>query len=190
MNEKLLGNVRFYFAQSVFNSNCHFKAMGRFKKYEKRFSRIIISVSSITIISLILQIVGFENSFQILRIVAVYIGLFATAGSLICERFNKSDRIQKIFQHNMYAEKYKSLRDEYMSLIEEIMSNFIPEDQIRVKRDNLQKRYSDLGENAPNIAVVDYEQARIGLGIFKNNKEEFTWSDSEINKFLPKELHV
>jgi hypothetical protein len=38
--------------------------------------------------------------------------------------------------------------------------------------------------------MSDYEQARIVLGISKYNKEEFTWSDSEIDKFLPKQLHI
>ena len=190
MNEKLLANARFYFAQSVFTCNCHFKAMDRLEKYEKRLSIFIKIISSLTIVALILQIIGFENNFRCILKIASYLGLFATAGGLICERFSKSERIHKIFQHKMYAEKYKCLRDRYMSLIEEIMSNSFPEDQLRKKRDCLQKRYSCLGENAPATENNDYKQTQKGLGISKDNKEEFTWSDSEINNFLPKQLHI
>lgn len=38
--------------------------------------------------------------------------------------------------------------------------------------------------------MSDYEQDRIVLENSKNIKEEFTWSDSEIDKFLPKQLHI
>jgi hypothetical protein len=190
MNEKLLANVRFYFAQSVFNSRCHFIAMDRLAKKEKVISIFIGIVSAITIISLILQIVGLEKNCQKIINIAAYLGLLTTAFSLIFQQFNKDDRTTEIFQHKIYAEKYKALRDEYMSLIEEIMSNSILEDQLRNKRDKFQNHYSSIGEFAPNIEIVDYEQAQIGLGILKNNKEEFTWSDSEIDKFLPKQLHV
>ena len=190
MNNKLLANVRFYFAQSVFISLCHFKAMDRLKKKESIISIAFSSISAITIISLILLIIGFENEFQTVIKIAAYLGLLATTASLIIERFIKKDRMERIFQHRMYAEKYKSLRDEYMSFIEGIMSDSIPEKQIRIKRDGLQIRYSNLGENAPNIETTDYKQAQKGLGISKNEKEEFTWSALEIDKFLPNQLRI
>jgi predicted tellurium resistance membrane protein TerC len=190
MNEKLLASVRFYFAQSVFNSRCHFIAMDRLGKKEKRLSIFIGIVSAITIISLVLQIFGLEKNYQKIINIATSIGLLTTAVSLIFEMFNKDDRIKEIFQHKIYAEKYKTLRDEYMSLIEEIMSNSTSEDKLRNKRDKFQNHYSSIGEFAPSIEIIDYEQARIGLGISKYNKEEFTWSDPEIDKFLPKQLHI
>jgi len=190
MNEKLLANVRFYFAQSVFNSRCHFIAMDRLEKKEKRLSIFISIISAMTIISLILQIFGLEKNYQKIINFAAYLGLFTTAVSLIFEMFNKNDRIKEIFQHKIYAEKYKTLRDKYMGLIEEIMSNSASEDKSRNKRDKFQNQYSSIGEFAPSIDNIDYEQARIGLGISKYNKEEFTWADSEIDKFLPKQLHI
>jgi len=190
MNEKLLASVRFYFAQSVFNSRCHFIAMDRLEKKEKKLSIFIGIVSAITIISLILQILGLEKNYQKIINIATYLGLLTTAISLIFEIFNKNDRIKEIFRHKIYAEKYKTLRDKYMGLIEEIMSNSISEDQLRSKRDKFQNNYSRIGEFAPSTESIDYEQTRIGLGISKYNKEEFTWADSEIDKFLPKQLHI
>ena len=190
MNEKLLANIRVYFAQSVFMCNCHFKAMHRLEKKEKNLSKVVAIISSITILSLIFLIIGFEKNIQHIVTIATYIGLLTTASSLIYERFYKSDRIEKIFLNRMYAEKYKTLRDKYVNLIEEIMSAFTVEDQIRKKSDDLQKQYSSIGESAPSIDAVDYEQARAGLGISKLNNEEFTWADSEINKFLPKQLQI
>jgi predicted tellurium resistance membrane protein TerC len=164
--------------------------MDRLGKKEKRLSIFIGIVSAITITSLILQIFGLEKNYQKIINIATSIGLLTTAVSLIFEMFNKNDRIKEIFQHKIYAEKYKILRDEYMGLIEEIMSNSTSEDKLRNKRDKFQNHYSSIGEFAPSIEIIDYEQARIGLGISKYNKEEFTWSDPEIDKFLPKQLHI
>jgi hypothetical protein len=77
-----------------------------------------------------------------------------------------------------------------MSLIEEIMSIAISEDQIRIKRDAFMKRYGSIGEHAPETDAVDYKKTQCGLGISKNAKEEFTWADSEIDKFLPEQLRL
>ena len=190
MNEKLLANIRFYFAQAVFMNSCHFNAMDRLKQRENKISLLIKIVSGATIISLVLQIIGFENNVRVVLKVAVFIGLLATTISLIFNFFYKDDRIFEIYRHRVYAEKYKFLRDEYMSLITDIMANSIPEDQQRINRNDFQNRYSIIGESAPTIDVIDYENARKNLGIQKNDKEEFTWSDFEIDKFLPKQLRI
>ena len=116
--------------------------------------------------------------------------MLITGVSLIFEMYNKDDKSHEIFQHKVYAEKYKTLRDEYMSLIEEIMSNSTTETELRIKKDNLQKRYSAIGENSPETTNDDYKQAQIGLGLNGNSGEEFTWADKEIDIFLPEQLRL
>lgn len=189
MNDKLLANVRFYFAQAVFNNNCHYKAYDRLKKKKTQVSYVVISISAITIVLLILQVIGLEQKIQSLLNIVAYLGMFSTAISLILEIFNKEDKSEQILMHKIYAEKYKSLRDEYMSLIEEIMSHSIADDQLRTKKEVLQQRYSSIGEYAPETNGDDYKQAQIGLGL-NGIGEEFTWSDVEINKFLPQQLRL
>jgi hypothetical protein len=190
MNDKLLASVRFYFAQSVFNSNCHFKAYNRLSKEKKCVSIFVASISAATLILLILQIIGLEQKCQPLLNILAFIGMLLTGISLGFEFFNKDDKAQEIFQHKMFAEKYKGLRDEYMGLIEEIMSNSSSEVVLRSKRDDLQKRYSAIGENAPETTTDDYQEAQKGLGLIGNSGEEFTWADEEINKFLPENLRL
>jgi SMODS and SLOG-associating 2TM effector domain family 4 len=190
MNDKLLANIRFYFAQSVFNNNCHFKAYNRLTKRKSQLSNFVITLSAVTLILLILQVIGLEQKNQSLLNVLAFIGMLITGASLVFEMFNKDDKSKEIFQHKMYAEKYKSLRDEYMGLIEEIMSNTTSEAELRSKKDNLQKRYSAIGENAPETTGEDYKQAQIGLGLDGNSGEEFTWADKEIDLFLPEQLRL
>ena len=190
MNDKLLANIRFYFAQSVFNSNCHFKAYNRLTKRKNQLSNFVVTLSAITLILLILQVIGLEQKNQSLLNVLAFIGMLITGTSLVFEMFNKDDKSQEIFQHKIYAEKYKNLRDEYMGLIEETMSNTISDAELRSKKDDLQKRYSAIGENAPETTGEDYKQAQIGLGLDGNSGEEFTWADKEIDLFLPEQLRL
>ncbi len=77
-----------------------------------------------------------------------------------------------------------------MGLIEETMSNTISDTELRSKKDDLQKRYSVIGENAPETTGDDYKQAQIGLGLDGNSGEEFTWADKEIDLFLPEQLRL
>jgi hypothetical protein len=190
MNEYLLANVRFYFAQSVFMNNCHYKAYSRLEKRKSLISNIVITFSAITIILLILQVIGLENGYASLINVSAFVGLVLTGASLVFELINKEDLSILMYQQKDTAEKYKTLRDKYMSLIEEIMSNTTDENELKIKRDKLLKKYSAIGEFSPNTTYTDYLEAQKALGLKGNTDEEFTWSNKEIDKFLPKELRL
>jgi hypothetical protein len=159
-------------------------------KKKKCLSNFIKFTSIATLFVLILQIFGFQGRYQALLNILSYVGLLLTGISLAFEMFNKDDVIQEIARHKKYAEKYNTLRDKYMDLIEETVSSTIPDERIKEKRDALQKRYSKLGENSPQTANDDYMKAQSRLGLTENNNEEFTWSDKDIDKFLPERLRL
>jgi hypothetical protein len=190
MNEYLLANVRFYFAQSVFMNNCHYKAYSRLEKRKKLISNIVIGFSATTILLLILQVVGLENDYKKLINILAFVGLVLTGATLVFELINKEDLSILMYQQKNTAEKYKTLRDKYMSLIEEIMSNTTNESKLKIKRDKLLKKYSAIGEYSPATDYKDYQEAQKNLGLKGNSDEEFTWSNKEIDKFLPKELRL
>jgi len=190
MNEYLLANVRFYFAQSVFMNNCHYKAYNRLEKRKTLISNIVLGFSGVTILLLILQVIGFENNYKSLINVVAFIGLALTGASLVFELINKEDLSILMYQQKDTAEKYKTLRDKYMCLIEEIMSNTTDENTLKFKRDKLLKKYSAIGEYSPVTDYKDYTSAQKSLGLKGNSDEEFTWSNKEIDKFLPKELRL
>lgn len=190
MNDKLLANIRYYFAQSVFMNNIHYKAYNRLSKAKQRNRNIVIGVSGATIVLLILQIVCLENDLRNLLNVLAFVGLLITGTSLIFNLISKEDISLIMSNHKNVAEQYKCLRDEYMCFIEEVMSNAYPEDELRSKRNVLQRRYSTLGEFAPETTYEDYQATQKGLGLGENAGEEFTWSDEEIDKFLPVQLRL
>lgn len=190
MNVRLLANIRFYFAQCVFMTNCHYKAVNRLQKRKNIVSRTIIFFSSVTVLVLVLQVIGLQEELQDLLNIAAFLGLILTGASLVFALFNKEDLSMLLCNHKSVAEKYKSLRDEYMGLIEEVMSESEDEATLRGKKDALRKKYSQIGEVSPETTYKDYQRAQKALGLEGNSDEEFTWSNSEIDKFLPNELRI
>ncbi len=190
MNKKLLATARFYFAQCVFMNNIHYKAYYRLSKVQDRNRYIVFGMASITLILIILQIIGLETSSpNLLRILALC-GLILTGTGLMFELYNKEDISEIKSQHRNVAEEYKVLRDQFMSLIEEIMSKPNSEKKLRKEFKKLQNKYSYVGKSSPTTTANDYSESQKGLGLKGNSDEEFTWSDSEVDRFLPAELRI
>jgi len=191
MNEKLLATIRYYFAQSVFMNSIHYKAYYRLDKKLKRAKLIVAIISSLTLVLIITNLIILENpstnNNSILKIL-YFIGMALTGLSLIYEFFNTQDIGELKCRHRHVAEEYKILRDQFMSLIEEIMTSSDSEKKLRIKFHKLQDNYSQLGKSSPTTENADYTDAQSGLGIGENNNEEFTWSDTEIDRFLPLSL--
>jgi len=190
MNKYLLANIRFYFAQTVFMNNCHYKAYNRLERRKTANTKIVFVFSGITIILLILQIIGLEKDYQSLIDVSAFVGLMLTGASLVFGLISKEDLSLLMYQQKNAAEKYKMLRDNYMSLIEEVMSNTTDEGVLKQKRDELLLKYGAIGEFSPSTNYKDYQEAQTALGLNENSDEEFTWSNTEIDKFLPQELRL
>ena len=190
MNITLLSNVRFYFAQSVFNTTCHRKSYNRLDQRKTFISMMVSIFSVVTIVLLILQVIGLENDYKSLLVTVAFLGLLLTGVSLLFQLLFKDDLASQMYSHKNAADKYKAIRDEYMSLIEELMSENISEEVLRSKKESLIMRYTSIGENAPQTTGDDYKETQKALGIAENSDEEFTWSNSEIDRFLPQELRL
>lgn len=187
---KLLSVARFYFAQSVFNSTCHYKSMERLNMIDKEYSSNKNILSGINVLIVILIIICYELHFDLgLKILGI-LGLLLTGISLIFDLFLKERFLDEIYKHKWSAEMYKSLRNEFMELIEEIMSNSIDENVLRSRRKLLISRYSEIGKTALSTTSGDYSDAQKSLGLKLNNNEEFSWSEADINRFLPKHLKL
>ena len=190
MNEKLLSSIRFYFGQSVFMNSIHYKAHDRLNQVLQRNNRIVFLLAGATLIVIVLKIVGLEQEYDKLLSILSFCGLILTGASLVISLYNKEDISEIKCQHRNIAEEYKILRDQYMSLIEENMSTAFNEETLRNKSQVLLNQYCALGKYAPTTTGKDYTNAQKGLGLQGANDEEFTWSDNEIDKFLPKALRI
>ena len=190
MNSKILATIRFYFAQCVFMNSIHYKAHSRLAKVQNRYRNITISISGATLIVIILQAIGLEENLTHLLRILSFCGMILTATSLIFTMYSKEDIGEIKSQHRNIAEEYKILRDSYMMLIGEAMSNAYDEKTLREKGQELQKLYSAIGKYSPTTTYDDYQNTQKGLGLSGEKDEEFTWSDKEINRFLPQLLRI
>lgn len=184
--DKLLGEARFYFAQCVFNTSCHYKAYGRYESERNKRHIIALCISGISIILLCLTVFCWESGCQeTLRILSL-LGTLLTAASMIFELYNKEDITEFMFYHKQTAEDYKQLRDSLMDVIRQIKSG-IDKDVIEDRLHLYLHDYSILGKYSLPTNEQDYINAQKELGL-NGEGESFTWSSEEINRFLPIEL--
>ncbi|WP_163325511.1 SLATT domain-containing protein [Draconibacterium mangrovi] len=195
MNQLLLSTTKHFFAQCVFMNSIHYKAYDRLEKKQNFYRNITAWISGSTLILIILEVVSFhafsdKETINTILSVLSYVGLILTAVSLLFTMFHKEDISEIKINHRLAAETYKELRDSYLLLIEEIASNDNNLSELRNKSREYQKQYSNIGKYSPTTTYSDYQATQKGLGLDGNSNEEFTWSDEEINRFLPKKLRV
>lgn len=92
---------------------------------------------------------------------------------------------QKGAKHKQVASSLWLIRERYLCLMTDIISGSLTKSEIISKRDSLINDLDLIYKSAPATSNKAYEQAREALQV----KEEFTFSDDELNKFLPTELH-
>jgi len=98
---------------------------------------------------------------------------------------------QQMIMHKNAALKYMGLRDRYRSLIADIMNGSITTESIKKQRDHLQHEYQVISELAPQTDSKEYTATQKRLnkrGTVQG--EEFSWSDAEIDHFLPENLRL
>lgn len=184
----ILSETRFYFAQCVFNTSCHYSAVERIEKQRGHRQYWAIGISGLSVISLCATCVAWElNWALVLRVLSV-VGVMSTAASMIFEMFTRSDLTEFICSHKQTAEEYKSLRDRFMDLIRQIMDGKA-ESIIEPQLQQLLNEYSLIGKHSFDTTGDDYSSSQQKLGL-QGNGESFTWSNEEIDKFLPEELRL
>ena len=195
MNQLLLSPTRHFFAQCVFMNSIHYKAYNRLQKRQNLYKNITAWISGSTLVLIILEVIAFQvfSEKEILNAILSilsYVGLILTAVSLLFTMFHKEDISEIKINHRLAAETYKELRDSYLLLIEDIASNESDLSELRKKSSEYQKQYSSIGKYSPTTTYEDYQATQKGLGLNGNSDEEFTWSDEEINRFLPEKLRA
>jgi len=84
-----------------------------------------------------------------------------------------------------------NLRDNYRLLIADIMDESISKKMIINRRNSLQHQYQVISDLSPQTGSTEYNEAQRRLNKRGNVEgEQFTWSDEEIDRFLPEELRL
>lgn len=94
------------------------------------------------------------------------------------KEYNLGETIQK---HSTAALELLEVREEYLSLLTELRAKIILPEQIIIRRENLQDKLNKTYKGSPRTFSKAYKKAQNALQI----NEELTFSDKEIDKFLP-----
>ncbi len=184
MDEKNLAVGRQQFAHCVFNHKVQEKAVERVKKINTKIKWANIVVLAIVIVFLVLQISYPENF--VFGEISISITIFEILFLFIQKEFSFEDKEK---EHKKIALNFLKLRNKYMNFITDIM-NEINEQEIISKRNLLSEQYEIITSLATQTEEDDYKSAQIAL-LGKNNiSEEYTWSEEEIDSFLPNELKL
>jgi hypothetical protein len=84
-------------------------------------------------------------------------------------------------KHRDAAATIWPIRESYLSLLTDLHAGTVTEDEAREQRDSLQGRLAAIYKGAPQTTAKAYAQAKIAL----KHDEDFTFSDGEIDRFLP-----
>lgn len=158
------------------------------KTYEKEFeiqeshsrwlkiaNLIILSIGSTGLVS---TLISNNQCVLIIGSIFTFLGL---ALAIFQMSFNPEE---KAFKYKQTAHQLWQVRERYSCLIADIMNDKITEDEAMKKRDQLLCDLDLIYKNSLPTSSDAFQKASVAL---KKN-EEFTFSDAEINKFLPKDL--
>lgn len=91
------------------------------------------------------------------------------------------DPLKKAAGHRAAAKQLLGIRNQYLHLMADIVDGSLAASEIRDRRDQLEKEAVDAYAVAPDTSPRAYEQAQASLQI----QEDMTFSDDELNRFLP-----
>jgi len=182
MADKNLAVIKQQFAQCVFNHKIFEVATERFEKYLFRINIWNILLVSLALIFLVMQL---KTKDQFYSNIAVWITVAEIIYLFIQLQFNFSDKIRN---YKNTALSYLWLRDRYKNFISDIINENLEKNQLILIRDTLQSEYQVINKLSFQTNRYDYMETQRRLKTSWYNDEDFTWSDREINKFLPKQL--
>jgi len=170
--------IRELFGRVVWTHKTHEKCADILKKRSSNVKLMQIILSAVTTTGIMVSVFGDE------KWVGVVTALISTSLLGLNTYLKKHDLGQIAQKHANSATALWNIRETYLSLLTDIKAENISVDEIVSKRDKLQKELLGLYKGAPRTISKAYKEASEAL---KTN-EELTFSDEEIDNFLPKEL--
>lgn len=173
--------VRESFGRVAWSHKTHEKAAEIEEKKNKKTKWINIILTFITFLSFSASVVFSSEVWPVF--IAIILSAFTVAFNFYLLSFGP-EKIAE--QHRYTAKELWGVREKYVNLIADIMNEKINENDIILIRDGLIRELKIIYKFAPQTSSEAYGEASNAL---KKN-EELTFSNKEINNFLPKDLHL
>ncbi len=170
--------IRELFGRVVWTHKTHEKCADILNKRNSNIRLLQIILSAVTTTGIMISVFGDE------KWVGIITALISTSLLALNTYLKKYDLGQIAQKHANSATALWNIRETYLSLLTDIKAENIAIEEIVEKRDKLQKELHGLYKGAPRTISKAYKKASEAL---KTN-EELTFSDEEIDNFLPREL--
>lgn len=175
----LEAQIRECFGRVVYSHKTHEKCADILLARLSRIKLTQIILSSITTASFLVILFG-------TRQVGALIGVSISAILLVLHAYTKNYDLGELAQkHRQAAADIWLIREEYISLLTDLRSGRVTLEKLSAKRDELLERLHAIYSGAPSTTVAAYRRAQKAL----QTEEDMTFSDAEINAFLPNALH-
>ena len=180
----LEAQIRECFGRVVWSHKIHEKCADLCLDNLNRLKTVEIILSAITTTTLLVNIFGDT------KIGTIIAAILSTVILSITIYTKDQDLGGQSKAHSETANKLGNIRELYISLIADIKAESLSVDEIKRQRDDLQQSVHIIYQNAPRTNYKAYELASKSLNQNGqvNEGEEMTFSDVEIDRFLPKEL--
>ncbi|WP_417505047.1 SLATT domain-containing protein [Marinomonas gallaica] len=167
---------------------CYGRVVYSHKTHEKCADILLSRLSNIKIAQIILSALSTAGFVSVIfgtgEVGAIAGGLVSVA-LLVLNGYTKDYDLGQLAQkHRQAAADLWLIREQYLSLLTDLRSNSGSEDELREKRDELLTELHALYSGAPSTNFKAYKKAQEAL----KNLEDMTFSDEEIDAFLPKSL--
>lgn len=177
-NKLLEAQIRECYGRVVWTHKTHEKCSDILDKRNSRIKFSQIVLSALTTTGIFVTVFGDK----------IWVGIISAIISailLILTTYTKKYDLGEIAQkHANCATTLWNVRENYLSLLTDIRSGSVDAEAIRIQRDKLQSELYNIYKGSPRTLGKAYNEASKAL----KSLEEMTFSDAEIDSFLPKEL--
>ncbi|NJK70661.1 MAG: SLATT domain-containing protein [Thermales bacterium] len=184
-SSKSISVVRQQYAQCVFNSKIQRNMCTQYSDKAKIFKIIEIVLSGILGVTFLALQIQFSGN-QILIPVGLVLTVLQIGFLIYTNSFNPE---MKSNHSRLSSHKYRTLRDEYLHLLADYLENKTDSGVLDSRKDLILEKYTQVSDDAPDTNSKAYIDSQKQLGTADlPDKGHYTWTDAEIDLFLPTEL--
>ncbi len=167
---------------------CYGRVVYTHKTHEKCADILLGRLSSIKLWQILLSALttgSFITTFFDSGNTGAAVGVVLSSTLLVLNAYTKNYDLGELAQkHKQAANDIWLIREQYLSLLSDLAMGQKPLEALQVERDNLMNALHSVYAGSPSTTYAAYKKAQVAL---KRN-EDLTFSDQEIDAFLPKEL--
>ena len=176
--EVIEGQIREAFGRIVYSHKTHEKCADILFTRQARIKVAQIVLSALTTGSLITTLIQWDQA-------AAIVGIVLSSLLLILNAYTKDFDLGELAQqHKQSANSIWIVRERYQSLIADVRTGAVTLAAAMSARDDLMEEVHSIYESAPSTNSKAYRKAQAAL----QRNEEMTFSDGELDAFLPSEL--